>query len=192
MASHGILLLRIALGVVFLWFGAWKLIPGPSPAETLAGKTIEALTFGVVPASVAVPVLALWEVAIGSRVAHRSVDAGHPLAAVGVVGTFLTEQGDGRQLASGGRRGRAHAYLSRLGLSRWSATLFTATPVTGAGLALIVPNAVAILGSARLPVAIEPQVKVVEEPSASPPRRALPDLPAYGPLRSGRWPRTSH
>jgi uncharacterized membrane protein YphA (DoxX/SURF4 family) len=65
MADHGILLLRIALGVVFLWFGALKLIPGLSPAETLAGKTIEALTFGVVPASVAVPVLALWEVAIG-------------------------------------------------------------------------------------------------------------------------------
>lgn len=65
MANHGILLLRIALGVVFLWFGALKLIPGLSPAENLAGKTIEALTLGIVPASVAIPVLALWEVAIG-------------------------------------------------------------------------------------------------------------------------------
>ena len=42
---------------------------------------------------------------------------------------------------------------------------FTATLVTGAGLALIVPNEVAILGSARLLVAIELQVEVVEEPS---------------------------
>lgn len=65
MAGHGILLLRIALGIVFLWFGALKLIPGLSPAEILAGKTIEALTFELVPASTAVPVLALWEVAIG-------------------------------------------------------------------------------------------------------------------------------
>jgi len=65
MAKHGILLLRIALGVVFLWFGALKLIPGLSPAQDLAGKTIEALTFGIVSTSVAVPVLALWEVAIG-------------------------------------------------------------------------------------------------------------------------------
>lgn len=65
MAGHGILLLRIALGIVFLWFGALKLIPGLSPAEILAGKTIEALTFGLVPASTAVTVLALWEVAIG-------------------------------------------------------------------------------------------------------------------------------
>ena len=65
MAAHGLTLLRIALGVVFLWFGALKLVPGLSPAETLAGRTIEALTFGLVPAAVAVPFLALWEVAIG-------------------------------------------------------------------------------------------------------------------------------
>jgi uncharacterized membrane protein YphA (DoxX/SURF4 family) len=65
MAAHGIPLLRIALGIVFLWFGALKLVPGLSPAEDLAGRTIEALTFGIVPASIAVPVLALWEVAIG-------------------------------------------------------------------------------------------------------------------------------
>jgi uncharacterized membrane protein YkgB len=65
MAEHGLTLLRMALGIVFLWFGALKLIPGLSPAEELAGKTIETLTLGIVPASVAVPVLALWEVAIG-------------------------------------------------------------------------------------------------------------------------------
>jgi len=65
MAAHGLTLLRFALGVVFLWFGALKLVPGLSPAETLAGRTIEALTFGLIPAAVAVPILALWEVAIG-------------------------------------------------------------------------------------------------------------------------------
>jgi uncharacterized membrane protein YkgB len=65
MAAHGLTLLRVALAIVFLWFGALKLVPGLSPAETLAGRTIETLTFGAVPASVAVPFLALWEVAIG-------------------------------------------------------------------------------------------------------------------------------
>ena len=65
MAEHGLLLLRIALGIVFFWFGALKLIPGASPAEMLAGQTIERLTFGVVPAATALPVLAAWEVAIG-------------------------------------------------------------------------------------------------------------------------------
>jgi uncharacterized membrane protein YkgB len=65
MAAHGLTVLRIALAVVFLWFGGLKLIPGLSPAEDLAGRTIETLTFGVVPAAVALPILALWEVAIG-------------------------------------------------------------------------------------------------------------------------------
>jgi len=65
MAANGVLALRLALGIVFLWFGALKLVPGLSPAETLAGRTIETLTFGVVPATVAVPVLAIWECLIG-------------------------------------------------------------------------------------------------------------------------------
>jgi uncharacterized membrane protein YphA (DoxX/SURF4 family) len=65
MADHGLLLLRIALGIVFLWFGVLKLIPGASPAEALAGQTIERLTGGLVPAETAVPILAVWEVAIG-------------------------------------------------------------------------------------------------------------------------------
>ena len=65
MAAHGLTLLRIALGVVFLWFGALKFVPGLSPAEDLAGRTIEALTFGAVTPSVALPVLAVWESAIG-------------------------------------------------------------------------------------------------------------------------------
>ena len=58
-------LLGYALGIVFLWFGALKLAPGLSPAEELAGRTIETLTSGLVPRSVALPVLAVWEVAIG-------------------------------------------------------------------------------------------------------------------------------
>jgi uncharacterized membrane protein YphA (DoxX/SURF4 family) len=65
MAGHGLLLLRLALGIVFLWFGALKLFPDVSPAEQLAGATIERLSFGLVPQSVAVPVLGVWECAIG-------------------------------------------------------------------------------------------------------------------------------
>jgi len=65
MAEHGLLLLRIALAIVFLWFGALKLFPGASPAEALAGQTIERLTGGAVPAATALPILAIWEIAIG-------------------------------------------------------------------------------------------------------------------------------
>ena len=65
MADHGLTLLRIALGIVFLWFGFLKFFPGLSPAQDLAGRTIEALSGGAIPPSVAVPVLAVWESAIG-------------------------------------------------------------------------------------------------------------------------------
>ena len=65
MARHGITLLRISLGVVFLWFGMLKFFPGLSPAQSLAARTIEMLTFGMVRESVSIPVLALWECAIG-------------------------------------------------------------------------------------------------------------------------------
>lgn len=65
MADHGLTLLRLALGVVFLWFGVLKFFPGASPAEALAGRTIEVLTFGAIPQDVALRILAVWEVAIG-------------------------------------------------------------------------------------------------------------------------------
>lgn len=65
MARYGILLLRLSLGIVFLWFGALKFFPGLSPAEGLAARTISQLTLGAVPAATAVFVLAVWESLIG-------------------------------------------------------------------------------------------------------------------------------
>lgn len=65
MADHGMTLLRISLGIVFFWFGVLKFFPGLSPAQDLASRTISLLTFGIVPASVSVPLLAVWECAIG-------------------------------------------------------------------------------------------------------------------------------
>ena len=65
MARHGIAILRVGLGVVFLWFGLLKFIPGGSPAEELAGRTIEILTFGLIQPSVSVVILAAWESIIG-------------------------------------------------------------------------------------------------------------------------------
>lgn len=65
MADHGILLLRVSLGIVFLWFGVIKFVPGLSPADELATRTIAALTFGIMPPEVSRPLLALWESLIG-------------------------------------------------------------------------------------------------------------------------------
>jgi uncharacterized membrane protein YphA (DoxX/SURF4 family) len=65
MAKNGVTLLRVSLGVVFLWFGALKFFPSMSPAEDLATKTISALTLGAVQPAVSLPVLATWECLIG-------------------------------------------------------------------------------------------------------------------------------
>lgn len=63
--THGTLLLRISLGVIFLWFGALKFFPELSPAQDLAIRTIDKLTWGVVPSSISLCVLAVWECTIG-------------------------------------------------------------------------------------------------------------------------------
>ncbi|NIM52787.1 MAG: DoxX family membrane protein [Gemmatimonadales bacterium] len=65
MARYGVTLTRLALGVVFLWFGAIKFMPGWSPAADLATRTIDRLTFGLVGPQLGLPVLAAWESAIG-------------------------------------------------------------------------------------------------------------------------------
>jgi len=65
MARHGVPLLRVSLGIVFLWFGALKFFPGLSPAQDLAARTITVLSFGFVSPSISLPVLAAWECLIG-------------------------------------------------------------------------------------------------------------------------------
>lgn len=65
MAHYSILLLRIGLGIVFLWFGVLKFFPGLSPAQELATRTISVLTFGLVQPALSLPLLALWECLIG-------------------------------------------------------------------------------------------------------------------------------
>lgn len=65
MAHYGVLLLRISVGIVFFWFGILKFFPSLSPAENLAARTIDVLTFGIVQPELSLPVLATWEVLIG-------------------------------------------------------------------------------------------------------------------------------
>jgi uncharacterized membrane protein YphA (DoxX/SURF4 family) len=65
MARYGIVLLRVSLGIVFLWFGFLKFFPGLSPAQDLASRTISVLTFGAIGPGVSVPLLAAWECVIG-------------------------------------------------------------------------------------------------------------------------------
>jgi len=65
MARHGIAFTRIALGIVFLWFGALKFVPAWSPAADLATRTISQLTGGMIEPALSLKLLAVWETLIG-------------------------------------------------------------------------------------------------------------------------------
>ncbi|MBI5667705.1 MAG: DoxX family protein [Chloroflexi bacterium] len=60
LARHSITLLRVSIGIVYIWFGALKFVPGLSPIE---GFIREALPF--LPGDLFLPFLAAWEVLIG-------------------------------------------------------------------------------------------------------------------------------
>ncbi|MFC6753640.1 hypothetical protein [Halorubrum tibetense] len=77
----GIPALRVALGVVFIWFGGLKVIGG-SPAAELVSATVY-----VVPPDVFVPILGVWEVLIGLCLLYR------PLIRVGILLLFLQMPG---------------------------------------------------------------------------------------------------
>ncbi len=65
MARYAVVLMRIGLGIVFFWFGMLKFFPGVSPAQDLAIRTIDRLTFGLIPANLSLVLLAVWECVIG-------------------------------------------------------------------------------------------------------------------------------
>lgn len=65
MARYGITMLRVSIGIVFLWFGVLKFFPALSPAEELASRTIQTLSFGLIQPNISLPVLASWEALIG-------------------------------------------------------------------------------------------------------------------------------
>lgn len=82
---HGVRLLRYAVGVVFLWFGALKLIPGASPAEALVKATVP-----FVDPDAFYPVLAVWEMLIGALLMIRpGARLALLLLALQMPGTFL-------------------------------------------------------------------------------------------------------
>jgi uncharacterized membrane protein YkgB len=73
-ATHAVAILRVSLGVVFVWFGAPKLVPGLSPADELVAQTLPWFD----PVWL-LPSLGLAEIAIGICLLHR------PLLRVGLV-----------------------------------------------------------------------------------------------------------
>jgi uncharacterized membrane protein YphA (DoxX/SURF4 family) len=82
-------MLRVSLGLVFVWFGVIKFFPDLSPAQDLATRTMETLTFGMLGPSVSLAVLALWECLIGvGLISGRYLRATLALLLVQMAGTF--------------------------------------------------------------------------------------------------------
>src|SRR5258706_14544497 len=89
LARYSVPILRVALGVVFFWFGVLKYFPNVSPAEVLAGRTIERLSLGAIHPDVSLPILATWEALIGlGLILGRWLRAVLFLLAVQMLGTL--------------------------------------------------------------------------------------------------------
>jgi putative oxidoreductase len=86
LARYSITLLRVSLGLVFLGFGVLKFFDR-SPAQTLAERTTEALTFGLIHGTAAGIMVAALECSIGiCLITGRQVRLGLALLAVTTVG----------------------------------------------------------------------------------------------------------
>lgn len=90
MAKYGLSFLRISIGIIFFWFGILKFFEGMSPAQDLAIRTIEVITFGLIGEKVIIFGLATWEVLIGigliTKVLFRETLL---LLFLQMIGTFL-------------------------------------------------------------------------------------------------------
>ncbi|MEO3978257.1 DoxX family protein [Streptomyces sp. CAU 1734] len=62
---HSTTVIRVSVGLIFIWFGAMKFVPSASPAEDVATRTMDILCFGLVPMEATRPLLALFETTIG-------------------------------------------------------------------------------------------------------------------------------
>lgn len=67
-SRNSVKMLRGSLAAIFCWFGILKLVSGVSPAEHLAGETLQALSLGLIRPALGVPLLGVLELAIGVAV----------------------------------------------------------------------------------------------------------------------------
>jgi uncharacterized membrane protein YkgB len=65
MARSGVTITRVALGIIFLWFGILKFLPTITPIDVLAERTLAMITFHQFTAEHCLHVLAVWECMIG-------------------------------------------------------------------------------------------------------------------------------
>lgn len=118
-----------------------------------------------VVAGVLGPITALWGLAPVSWLDHPWVTAtGAVLGVLGIAGTFVTQIAMGNSWRIGVDEAERTELVTEGPFGVVRNPIFTFMLLTGAGLALVVPNVVALVGWILLVVAIHLQVRVVEEP----------------------------
>lgn len=162
-----------AYGLVAFGIRTWIQVrhTGDSGFRGLSGRTLSAewwagvLFMVAIVIGVAAPVAGLLGLPAISALDHSWVrTAGIGLTVAGIAATFVTQlaMGDNWRI---GVDESDHTDLVTTGPFALARNpIFTAMIATGLGLALVVPNVIALAGWALLVVAIELQVRVVEEP----------------------------
>jgi putative oxidoreductase len=88
-SRHSVTLLRISVGVVFFAFAVPKFIPGASPVEGLVMRTVETLSFGIVPGAIGIVLVAALETFIAlTLITGRLLPLGLLAMAGAMVGFF--------------------------------------------------------------------------------------------------------
>jgi protein-S-isoprenylcysteine O-methyltransferase Ste14 len=133
----------------------------PGSAEWLAGVGfVLALVAGVLG-----PVAALVGLdPVGWLAAPAATWSGLVLAVAGIAATLATQLNMGTSWRIGVDATERTALVTTGAFAWVRNPIFTAMALTGAGLALMAPNVVALLGLVLLVVALQLQVRVVEEP----------------------------
>lgn len=90
MVKNGLVILRLSIGIIFLWYGVLKFFDGLSPAQDIATRTIQMLTFGLFSQKIILLILAVWEVSIGlGLLFNKYLRETLLLLYVQMIGTFL-------------------------------------------------------------------------------------------------------
>lgn len=133
----------------------------PGSAEWWAGVLFAtALVAGVLA-----PIAGLLGLSAISALELRPVQAaGAALATLGILGTFITQRDMGDNWRVGVDEDERTELVTSGSFAMVRNPIFAAMLVTGAGIALVVPNGIALGGWVLLLLAIELQVRVVEEP----------------------------
>ena len=86
---RGMTLLRLSVGIIYIWFGVLKFFPATSSAEAIVSETIEAISFGLLHGRASVIAVGIIEIIIGFGFIANRLKYTVPIMYVQMIGTVL-------------------------------------------------------------------------------------------------------